>query len=112
MGVKALVYFEVVTTLALLIGWAAITISRAASASPAAPVGASQLPAAAAHVAGVILHIFPENIAKAVATARCCSRGVQRALRIALAMLPEERAADARASPRASPRRCSSSPAS
>ena len=29
MGVKALVYFEVVTTLALFIGWAAITISRA-----------------------------------------------------------------------------------
>src|SRR6187455_594888 len=29
MGVKALVYFEVVTTLALLIGWGAITVSRA-----------------------------------------------------------------------------------
>src|SRR5215510_6785198 len=29
MGVKALLYFEVVTTLALVIGWAAITISRA-----------------------------------------------------------------------------------
>src|ERR1044071_625773 len=29
MGVKALVYFEVVTTLALLIGWGGITISRA-----------------------------------------------------------------------------------
>ncbi len=29
MGVKALIYFEIVTTLALLIGWAAITISRA-----------------------------------------------------------------------------------
>src|SRR5687767_15511594 len=29
MGVKALVYFEVVTTIALLIGWVAISISRA-----------------------------------------------------------------------------------
>src|SRR5262245_60347691 len=29
MGVKALIYFEVVTTLALLIGWAAIIVSRA-----------------------------------------------------------------------------------
>src|SRR5919206_2495966 len=29
MGVKAIVYFEIVTTLALLIGWAAISISRA-----------------------------------------------------------------------------------
>src|SRR4026209_1565888 len=41
MGVKALVYFEVVTTLALLIGWAAITISRAGVgiALPASPPG-------------------------------------------------------------------------
>jgi proton glutamate symport protein len=29
MGVKAIIYFEIVTTLALLIGWAAITVSRA-----------------------------------------------------------------------------------
>src|SRR4030095_14865219 len=29
MGVKALIYFEVVTTLALIIGWGAITVSRA-----------------------------------------------------------------------------------
>src|SRR6185503_18313452 len=29
MGVKAMVYFEIVTTIALFIGWAAITISRA-----------------------------------------------------------------------------------
>ena len=41
MGVKALVYFEVVTTLALLIGWGAISLSRAGvgitlPASPAA----------------------------------------------------------------------------
>src|SRR5438105_7936117 len=29
MGVKAIIYLEIVTTLALLIGWAAITVSRA-----------------------------------------------------------------------------------
>ena len=29
MGVKALIYFEIVTTLALFIGWGAITVSRA-----------------------------------------------------------------------------------
>src|SRR5215510_4771444 len=29
MGIKALIYFEIVTTFALVIGWAAITISRA-----------------------------------------------------------------------------------
>ena len=36
MGVKSLVYFEVVTTLALLIGWAAITITRAGDGHHAA----------------------------------------------------------------------------
>src|SRR5882762_10589354 len=34
MGIKALVYFEVVTTLALFIGWAAISLSRAGVGSP------------------------------------------------------------------------------
>jgi proton glutamate symport protein len=50
MGVKALLYFEVVTTLALLIGWAAITVSQAgvgvslAAPTPAAPLAASRKP--------------------------------------------------------------------
>ncbi|HEY2363516.1 MAG TPA: cation:dicarboxylase symporter family transporter [Candidatus Angelobacter sp.] len=69
MGVKALVYFEIVTTLALFIGLAAIHISNAG-------VGLTPPPnAAAATVSGappqkwtdVVLHIFPENIAKSVA---------------------------------------------
>ena len=34
MGVKALIYFEVITTLALLIGWAAITLSQASVSDP------------------------------------------------------------------------------
>jgi len=69
MGVKALIYFEVVTTLALLIGWAAITISHAGvgiSLPPPAP-GEAIAPPAAQSWQDIVLHIFPENIAKAVA---------------------------------------------
>jgi Na+/H+-dicarboxylate symporter len=69
MGVKAIVYFEVVTTLALLIGWAAITISRAGvgiTLPPPEPGVQTAAPAAQSWQ-DIVLHIFPENIAKAVA---------------------------------------------
>src|SRR2546421_5259029 len=49
MGVKALIYFEVVTTLALLIGLAAINISKAGvGVTLPAPPAAGQAPIAAA----------------------------------------------------------------
>lgn len=68
MGWKSLLYFEIVTTLALFIGLAAINITKAG-------VGV-KMPESTAHeeVASkpqtweqVILHVFPENIAKSVA---------------------------------------------
>src|SRR4029434_2080197 len=71
MGVKALVYFEVVTTLALLIGWGAITVSRAG-------VGVT-LPAAVERTQiqqpgqrswqDIVLDVFPEKIAKSMVAA-------------------------------------------
>ena len=69
MGVKALVYFEIVTTLALLIGWAAITISRAGVGItlPPAPPAEQAAPPAPQSWQDIVLHIFPENIAKSVA---------------------------------------------
>ena len=67
MGVKALVYFEVVTTLALLIGLAAINLSRAGVGVTLPPAAAgSQPPAPPQSATDIILHIFPENIAKSV----------------------------------------------
>src|SRR3989442_7211134 len=66
MGVKALLYFEVVTTLALLIGLAAINISKAGvGVTLPAPPAAGQAPIAAApqSVSDIVLHAFPENIA-------------------------------------------------
>lgn len=71
MGVKALVYFEVVTTLALVIGLVAINLSRAGvglAVSAASTTVPSGIPAAApVRWDDFILHIFPENIAKSIA---------------------------------------------
>jgi proton glutamate symport protein len=69
MGVKAIVYFEVVTTLALLIGWAAISISQAGigiTLPPPAPGEQTAVPPPQTWQ-DIVLHVFPENIAKAVA---------------------------------------------
>jgi proton glutamate symport protein len=69
MGIKSLVYFEVVTTLALGIGLVAINVSKAGvglqlpAAALAQPVTAS----APLHWDDFLLHIFPENIAKSIA---------------------------------------------
>ncbi len=68
MAVKALIFFEIVSTIALIIGLIAIHVSRAGvgvnlprstieQAAPATTQSASQL----------ILNVFPENIAKSVA---------------------------------------------
>ena len=68
MGIKALVYFEVVTTFALFIGLAAINLTKAGVGIDKAGVKEEALTAAAPQTAAdIILHIFPENIAKSVA---------------------------------------------
>jgi len=68
MGIKALIYFEVVTTIALFIGLFAINVSRAGVGIQLPPAsGADKLPAAKQTATDVILHAFPENIAKSVA---------------------------------------------
>src|SRR6202451_263397 len=68
-GVKSLIYFEVVTTLALLLGVAAINISRAGEGLA---ISQTAVTTPAANIAPLrwddfLLHIFPENIAKSVA---------------------------------------------
>src|SRR5438067_8120537 len=68
MGVKALLYFEVVTTLALFIGLAAINLSQAGvGVHLSAPAATDQLNAVKQTASDTILHVFPENIAKSVA---------------------------------------------
>ncbi len=66
MGWKSLVYFEVLTTVALAIGLIAIHISQAGVGVHAlSSVAAPQAPAETWQV--FLLHVFPDNIAKAVA---------------------------------------------
>ncbi len=66
MGIKAIVYFEVITTLALVIGLAAINISKAGVGVHAGPVAESAQNVAKPTASDIILHAFPENIAKAI----------------------------------------------
>jgi proton glutamate symport protein len=91
-GLKSLVYFEVVTTLALFIGVGAINISGAGeglrmSTEPAvaAPQNAEPM-----RWEEFLLHVFPENIAKSIAENQILQVAVFALLfGIALALLPE-----------------------
>jgi proton glutamate symport protein len=69
MGIKSLVYFEVVTTLALGVGLVAINVSKAGVGLQLPATALAQPVAAAAplHWDDFLLHIFPENIAKSIA---------------------------------------------
>ncbi len=92
-AVKALIFFEVVTTLGIFLGAIAINLSGAGwgVVLPAA----AQVAAAPAHAPGwqdVILNVFPENIAQAVAQNQVLQVAVFALLfGVALAMLPEPR---------------------
>ena len=67
MGWKSLLYFEIVTTIALFIGLAAINISKAGyGLVPPAEMNDEILPATSQTWRDIILHIFPENLAKSV----------------------------------------------
>src|SRR6058998_2029698 len=68
MGIKAILYFEVVTTLALFLGLAAINLSRAGvGVTPPAVTEAAGVTAKPQTAPEAILNAFPENVAKAVA---------------------------------------------
>jgi proton glutamate symport protein len=93
MGLKALVYFEIVSTLALIIGFVAINVSRAGEGVrlPASAT-AQTLNAAPRTASDLIVNIFPENIAKSVADGEVLQVVVFSVLfGLALAMVPEEK---------------------
>lgn len=94
MGIKALIYFEIVTTIALFIGLAAINISKAGEGivlKDAVDHGEIAAPAKQT-VADIILHIFPENIAKSVVEGQVLQIVVFSILfGFGLAMLSEEK---------------------
>jgi len=92
MGIKAIVYFEGVTTLALVIGLLAINLSRAGVGAKIPAASGATLPAQKFSATDTILHIFPENLAKSVAEAQVLQVVVFSILfGIALAMVREDR---------------------
>jgi len=98
MGVKAIVYFEVVTTLALGVGLLAINVTKAGvgllipAAANAAAVGVAAPPPT--HWDDFLLHIFPENIAKSIAEGQILQVAVFALIfGIALCMLSEAKRA-------------------
>ncbi len=68
LGLRSIIYFELVTTVAIFLGLGAINLSKAGVGVqlPAAPA-ADSVPTGKLSVEETILHIFPENIAKSVA---------------------------------------------
>lgn len=97
MGIKALLYFEVVTTLALGIGLLAINVSRAGVGLALSSAGSTGLVLTApppTHWDDFLLHIFPENLAKSIAEGQILQVAVFAVFfGIALAHLSEARRA-------------------
>lgn len=96
LGLKSLIYFEVVTTFALFIGVAAINLSGAGhglvvpqNANLPAPLAAAPL-----HWDDFLLHIFPENIVKSVAENQILQVAVFAVLfAVALTLISKEKSA-------------------
>lgn len=93
MGIKSLVYFEIVTTIALFIGLAAINISQAGVGVKLPPPETTEkIEVVKQSASDIILHIFPENIAKSVSEGQVLQIVVFSILfAIALAMVSEEK---------------------
>ncbi len=95
-GLKSLIYFEVVTTLALLLGIGAINLSRAGEGLAISQTAAATQPPNPAPLRwdDFVLHMFPENIAKSVAENQVLQVAVFAILfGIALGRLPEAKRA-------------------
>ncbi len=91
LGIKSLVYFEVVSTIAMLIGLAAINLSRAGEGIRLPASTTSEPLNLSPHSASqLITDIFPENIAKSVAEGQVLQIVVFSILfAMALALVPE-----------------------
>lgn len=90
-GIKSLLYFEIVSTLALLIGFVAINLSRAGEGLHLSQATTTKSANVTLHSAiQLITEIFPENIAKSVAEGQVLQVVVFSILfAMALALVPE-----------------------
>ncbi|MGH9600062.1 MAG: dicarboxylate/amino acid:cation symporter, partial [Terracidiphilus sp.] len=94
-AVKALIFFEVVTSIGLLLGMVAINISKA-GVGVHLPAAARTAAAVAPHEGWqqILLSVFPENIAQAVAQNQILQVAVFALLfGVALALMPQPRRA-------------------
>ena len=93
MGLKAFIYFELVTTCALFIGLAAINLTQAGvGMKPPEALQPDAVRPAAQSAGDVILHAFPENLAKSIAEGQVLQVVVFGVLfAVALSLLPEEK---------------------
>jgi proton glutamate symport protein len=92
-GLKSLIYFEVVTTIALFIGVGAINLTRAGEGISLPAASAEQGPQNVAPLKwdDFLLHVFPENIVKAVGENQILQVAVFAVLfGIALTRVPEK----------------------
>ena len=92
-GLKCLIYFEVITTIALFLGIGAINLTRAGEGVhlPAPAADQAAAPAAALKWDDFLLHVFPENLAKSVAENQILQVAVFAVLfGIALTLVPEK----------------------
>ncbi|HEV2195610.1 MAG TPA: cation:dicarboxylase symporter family transporter [Candidatus Acidoferrum sp.] len=93
LGIKSLVYFEVVSTIAMLFGLVAINLSRAGESvhlPPSSTATAQTLNVSPHSAVQIITDIFPENIAKSVAEGQVLQIVVFSILfAFALALVPE-----------------------
>ena len=93
LGIKSLIYFELVSTVAMLIGYAAIHISRAGEGVHLPSSAAAQSLNVSPHTATqLITDIFPENIAKSVTEGQVLQIVVFSVLfAMALALVPDSK---------------------
>jgi len=68
LGLRSIIYFEIVTTIAILVGLGAINLTKAGVGVHLPTAAANEnVPVSKLSVEETILHVFPENIARAVA---------------------------------------------
>src|SRR6266702_573469 len=95
LGIKSLIYFEVVSTIAMLFGLVAINLSRAGESvhlPPSSTATAQTLNVSPHSAVQIITDIFPENIAKSVAEGQVLQIVVFSILfAFALGLVPEAR---------------------
>src|ERR1022692_4090280 len=94
LGLRSIIYFEIVTTIAIFLGLAAINISKAGVGVQLPPSTSAESvpPVNKLNAQDAILHIFPENIAKSVADGAVLEVVVFSLIfAVALAMISEQK---------------------